>query len=52
MQEVSYLLTHGVRLDEALHMSNVRRKAFCICIGELNGGVFNHRRGAWEAPKS
>ncbi len=45
--QMMYLLSNGVPWPEILAMSAVRRLACCVCLGEIDGGVFDWSSLSW-----
>jgi len=47
-----YLVQHGVPFDVAFSLDEDMRLAFCVIIGELNGGHFNWTTRTWDPPRT
>jgi hypothetical protein len=46
------LVKNGVPFDLAFSLDHHHRVAFCIIMGELDGGTFNWTQMAFEEPKT
>ena len=48
MRDALYLVSKGVPYDVAMRLSPARRLAFVVTFGELDGGAYDWKRGAWK----
>jgi hypothetical protein len=51
LRQMVILLQNGVPYDVIMKMSDVRRVAMVVAIGELKGGRYNWETSAWEKPE-
>lgn len=48
-QDIAFLASRGVPMAEARKLSNVRRLALVVALGEAEGGAFDWRAMRWKA---
>jgi hypothetical protein len=52
LRQVLRLTKSGVPWEVATNLSSIELLAYCVAIGELEGGKFNWRRMEWESNKA
>ena len=49
LRQVLFLVKEGVPWSDVMAMSETRRLACCVALGELNGQVFDWTSFSWSA---